>query len=88
MVTKPILLATMLSCGLAHGTTTWTNALADGDINNAGNWSAGLPSDAAGLGIVVNATPLVVDKPFNNGGDNRDVRVTNNTKQQPCGPGP
>ncbi len=33
---------------------TWANTLADGDINNAGNWTGGLPSDAGGNG----ANPL------------------------------
>lgn len=56
----------------AHSaTTTWTNGLADGDINKAGNWSAGLPSDAANRGALVTTTALVIDKAFNNAGDNR-----------------
>ncbi len=54
----------------ASAVTRWRNTLADGDINNAANWDAGLPSDADGLGIVVDTVPLVLNQAFMNGGDN------------------
>ena len=77
---KPInkLTGSLLALGLlvaasnqAAASTAWTNALADGNINNASNWASGLPSDAGGLGVVVTTTPLVINQVFNNGGDNR-----------------
>ncbi len=54
-----------------HAQSRWNNTLGDGNINNAANWSAGLPNDAAGIGALVAATPLVINQAFNNGGDNR-----------------
>lgn len=55
----------------ASASTVWNNSLADGDINNGANWSAGLPSDAAGRGVIVTSTPLTIDQVFANGGDDR-----------------
>ena len=42
---------------------TWANTLADGDINNASNWTGGLPSDGAS----VLSTTLVINQAFSNG---------------------
>jgi len=60
--------------------TIWNNTLADGDINNAANWSGGLPSQAGTIGATVSTTPLVINQAFNNGGDNRSLYlIVNNS---------
>lgn len=55
----------------AAAATTWTNALANGNINAAGNWSNGLPTIAAANGAQVFTTALVINQVFNNGTDNK-----------------